>query len=226
MQIRNVVTKPYENSISPAMSFEVEIAHTRYQEAIVSVDGWLESDDGKILSNLIEILPDKLKSNELGARDSRFDSQFTETIYNTKLVVLLERRALDYLEKRRMEDRKRDVNLTLNLNVKIIGSMTKISHLHQVDSELTRLPSVEIMTSQGRKTLGKIIAYAHDRDFSTDYSNLWVISGDGKPTFLSMHACMFERLRKLNSHFYLAQRKRLDFFCLICETTCVLNSLE
>jgi len=187
MEIKNVVTKPYEKSISPAISFEVQIAHVRFQEAIINIDGWIESDDGNILANLIEILPDKLKSNELGARDSSFDSKFTETVYNTKLVALLERRALDYIEKRRMKDRKRDVNLTLNLNVRIIGSMAKISHLHQIDSQLTRLPSVEIMTFRGRKTLGKIIAYAHDPDFSTNYSNLWVISGDGKPTFLSIN---------------------------------------
>jgi len=187
MQIKNVLPKPYEKSLSPAIYFEVQIAHMKFQEAIINVDGWIESDDEKILTNVIEILPNKVKSNELGARDSSFDSKFEETVYNAELVALLDKKALNYIEKRRMADRKRDVNLTLNLNVKIIGSRAKISHLHQIDSQRTRLPLVDIITSKGRKTTGNIIAYAHDPDFSTNYSNLWVISGDGKPIFLSVN---------------------------------------
>ena len=84
-----MVTKPYEKSISPAISFEVEIAHIEFEKAIISVDGWLESDDGKILANVIEILQDKLKSHGLGARDSSFDSKFKETVYKATLIALL-----------------------------------------------------------------------------------------------------------------------------------------
>ena len=80
MEIRRVIPKPYEKTISPAISFEVDIAHTEFQEAIISVEGLLESDHGKILADLVEIAPQK-KSSEVGARDSKFDPKFTETDY-------------------------------------------------------------------------------------------------------------------------------------------------
>ena len=183
MQIRNVVTKPYEKFISPAISFEVEIAHIKFQEAIISVDGWLESDDGKILANVVGFTAEKSKSSEVGAKDSSFDSKFKETVYNATLIAPLARKAVDYIERRRLEDRKRDVYLTLNLNVKSILSSATISHLHEIDPKSIGLPSPEIFTSSGR-TKAEIIAYAYDPKFSANRRNRWIISGDGNPVFL------------------------------------------
>ena len=187
MQIKNVVSKPYEKSISPAISFEVEIAHIKFQEAITSVDGWVESDDGKILANVVGVTTEKLKSNEVGARDSRFDSKFIETLHKVTLIAPLARKAVDYIEKRRMENKKRDVYLTLNLNVRSIVSKARIFHLHDVDHKSMRLPPVKITTSSGRTTNGKIMAYAHDPQFSTEYTNRWIISGESSPFFLSIN---------------------------------------
>ena len=185
MQIKNVVPKPYEKSISPAISFEVEIAHIKFQEAIVRVDGWLESDDGKILANVVGFTLEKSKSNEVGARDSGFDSKFKETVYNATLFAPLSRRAVDYIEKRRMKNEKRDVYLTLNLNVKSIVSKASISHLHTIEARRMGLPS-EITTSSGRTRVEGIMAYAYDPKFSTRYANRWILSGNGSPVFLSL----------------------------------------
>lgn len=147
MQIKNVVVKPCDNTIHPAISFEVEIVHTKYREGLVSVDGWLESDDGKILANVFEVIP-KEKLSEIGASDSIFDSKFKETVYNSTLIASLDEKAVVYIEKRRLVNEKRDVFLTLSLNIKSIVSKANISHLHSVKFGKVAIPQ-KIVTSSG-----------------------------------------------------------------------------
>jgi hypothetical protein len=186
MEIRSVTVKPYEQSIPPGLSFEVEIVHRRVQEAIISVGGRLESDDGKMLANLVEVVREPPKSNELGAKDSIMDSSFTETVHDVMLVALLEKNALEHLENRRMENKKGDVHLTLNLNLRSIENRARVSHLHEIDSKSIGLQPPKVTTTSGRITEGKIMVYAPDSQFSTSYANLWVLSGDGSPVFLLM----------------------------------------
>ena len=45
MEIKKVLPKPYEKSISPGISFDVEIGYTKYEKAIIGISGWLETDD-------------------------------------------------------------------------------------------------------------------------------------------------------------------------------------
>ena len=54
MEIKQAVPKPFEEGISPTLSFEVGIAYTKFREAIVGIEGFLESDDGKILGRVVE----------------------------------------------------------------------------------------------------------------------------------------------------------------------------
>ena len=110
MEIKKVLPKPYEKSISPGISFDVEIGYTKYEKAIIGISGWLETDDKKIIAEIREEVPEKVEYSEIGARDSKFDENFKEDVYKTTLITLLDRRALSHIEKRRMEDRKGDVN--------------------------------------------------------------------------------------------------------------------
>lgn len=194
MQIVSVIPRPYDKSIYPAISFEVGIAHVNLQEAIVSIEGQLISDDGKILANVFEVTQEK-RTDDLGAKGSAGDSLFKETSHRSTLIALLDRKAVEYLENRRMKNKKRDVYLTLNLNVKSLTSRARISHLHQVESKVGRLPPMRFPTASGKTVDGKIIAYAHDSKFSSAYSNMWVISGEGGPVFLSVNE---ETLKKEN----------------------------
>ena len=110
MEIKKILPKPYEKSIFPGISFDVEIGYTKYKKAIIGISGWLETDDKKIIAEIREEISEKAKYGEIGASDSRFDREFKEDIYKTTLIALLDRRALSHIEKRRMEDRKGDVN--------------------------------------------------------------------------------------------------------------------
>jgi len=189
MEIKRVVPRPYEKCILPAMSFEVDIAHVKFQEAILGLEGFLESADGRILANIVEIKPEIATTSELGARDSSFDSRFKETVYNSTLVAILDRKALDYIEDRRMEDEKHDVYLTLVLNIRGVSARAKLSHFHEIDHSSMGLPPyVNVFSTSGKRKEGKILAYGHDSQFSTEFTNLWILSGDGSPVFLGVNS--------------------------------------
>jgi len=188
MEIRNIIPRPYEESISPAIIFEVDIVYTKLREAIINVEGWLESDDGKILAKIEGIL-EKVKISELGASNSIRDSLIKETVYKTELIALLDAKALNHIETRRMANEKREVNLALNLNVRSLLSNALISHFHEIDSKSIGLPThVKIFPDSGKRATGQILAYGSDSQFSTNFRNRWIISGDSGPIFLFVNS--------------------------------------
>jgi hypothetical protein len=185
MKIENIEVKPYENSILPSISFEVKISHIKYREAISDISGWLETDDGKIIGELRQII-EKVGISELGAHGTSFDPNFKEEIYNAVLITILDRRALDHIEKRRMSSRKGDVKLILNLNIKNVENRAEICHLHEVDPRTIGLQPLKIVKYSGGITEGQIIAYAYDPEFSSSRTNRWILSGNNNPIFLSV----------------------------------------
>jgi len=185
MEIKKILPKPYEKSISPGISFDVEIGYTKYEKAIIGISGWLETDDKKIIAEIREEVPEKAEYSEIGAGDSCFDQEFKEDVYKTTLIALLDRRALRHIEKRRMEDRKGDVKLTLNLNVKTVDSRAVISHVHEVEPEKIGLQPVEVYV--GRKTTDwSVLIYAYTPEYSSSRSNKWILSGNGRPVFIAI----------------------------------------
>ncbi len=195
---KEIEPKPCEKSIFPAISFDLEISYTKYKEAIISVSGWLETDDGKIIGELREEVVTKETQYEIIAKRS-LDEKMKEDVYNTKLLALLDRRALNHIEERRMADRKGDVKLTLNLNVKTVRSMAVISHIHEVDPQKIGLKPVEVRTGQGGTTQGNILVYAYDSKYASRTTNMWILSGDGRAVFLATSEQPLEKKVKIHS---------------------------
>ena len=185
MEIKTVIPEPYENSVSPSIIFEIEISYTKYQEAIIAVSGWLETDDGKIVVNISEYPSGKPKTSEICAKGTNYDSKFKEEVYITNIIAQLDKQSLDHIEKRRMADKKGDVKLTLDLNVKYLETRAVILGSYLIDPKKIGLPGISIPTSRGRED-AKIIAHAYDPEFSTQYENLSIISGNTGPVFLAM----------------------------------------
>ncbi len=184
MEIKSVALEPYEMSVLPSIIFEVEISYRKYREAIVGISGWIETDDGKIVTNINEF-SDELKTSELAAEDSIFDSNFREDIYKTRLLAHLNKQALDHVEDRRMANTKGDVNLTLYLQVKYIENRAVISGIHLVDPREMGLKAIKVKTSRGEAD-GNLVVYAYDIEFSASKTNMWVISGNSNPIFLAV----------------------------------------
>jgi len=191
MRIEKITHNPYDKSVLPSIVFEIEIKHKKYQEAIVGVYGWLETDDGKIVASINEI-PKESKAKELRARGSYLDKDFKEEIYKTKVIAQLTRQALDYIEKRRGADRKKNVNFILNLIIKYIHSRAVISPSYLIDPKDIGLNKIQVSTSRGEEK-GEIIVYASDDEFCTSHTNRWIISGDGGPVFLEVREQLLKK---------------------------------
>lgn len=184
MEIKNISVKPYEKSIFPGISFNIEIGYIEYQETIIDMDGWLETDDQKIIAEIKEEVSETQKHGEIWAYGSSLDYKFKEQIYSTTIVALLDRKALSHIEKRRLNDRKGDVNLTLNLKVKSINSRATISHIHMIKPAKIGLTPVEAYTTSKATTDWDLLIYACDSKFSSSIGNKWILSGDRGPVFL------------------------------------------
>jgi len=179
MEIKVNSVKPYEKAALPALQFDVEVEYKRFERVILGVSGYLKSDDGKILSTLSEASFQEGEEirplGTLGARGTYRDKEFEERISNRFLLIaILDKIALDYIEKRRLSDIKRRVILNLELHVTFLVSRTLISHLH--------LTNEKVVLPGNRE--GYRVVFAYSPDYASQYNNLWVLSATGGPSFL------------------------------------------
>lgn len=186
MEIKKVEPKAYEKSIFPGISFDIEISYRKYQEAIVGISGWLETDDEKIIAEIKEE-KETIGYREIGARGSYFDEEFKEDVYKTTLLALLDRRALSHIEKKRIENRKKDVGLILNLNVKTINSSAVIFQVYSINPEKIGIKKVDVKTDRGEAyTERELLISGYNPEYSASQRNRWILSGDGRPVFLAI----------------------------------------
>lgn len=181
MNIKSITVQPHDKSVMPAICFKIEISYGQYREAITNVDGWLESDDGHLLARLAENVENSTES--IAARNSSFDHNFTEKQCNIALTAFLEKQVIKHIENRRLCNQKRDVYFNLNITLTTVQSNATISHIHQL--EQTVYPKVR--TNSGNVTDGKTLFYGYDHDYSSQYTNFWILSGNGNPTYLSIN---------------------------------------
>jgi len=195
MQITKVQVDPYEKAIIPGICFDIEITYKRYDEAIIGVNGWLETNDGKVIAEIREEPSERPRSIEIGAKGSYYDKEFEkEDIYETALIAFLDSRALSYIEERRMKDRKGDVKLTLNLRIKTINGRAIISHIHEARPEFLGLQPASFQTYSGKKTSDwTLLIYAYDSEFFAERTNRWILSAKDGPVFLAVSE---QRLKK------------------------------
>lgn len=185
MEIRSIGHKPGKKYISPSIRFPISLRYTELQEAIIKVSGWLEVADGKIIAKLEEEPMEATAQNGIGARGSKYDNQFKAADFETVLVASLDSRALDYIEKMRMKDEKRDVRFTLDLIVRGIDTKALISHVHLVNQrDLGIRATTEILTGSRTTRDYRFLVYARDSGFYPDDRDRWLVSGDGSPIFL------------------------------------------
>ena len=188
MNIKNIKPMPYDKSIFPGISFGVEINYEKYQRAILGVEGWLQTDDEKIIAEVRELVkPPFPAPREIGARESIHDGEWKATTIQTTLVALLDNRALKYIEERRTKNRKHDVILTLNLKAKYVESRATISHIHEIENLQSlgiKRPPISI---GGRQTADwNLLIYSYNPNFNPQRTNRWILSGNGGHVFLAI----------------------------------------
>jgi len=114
-----------------------------------------------------------------------------------------------------MEDRKGDVNLTLNLNVKTVDSKAVISHVHEIKPKDIGLMPVEVYAGR-RTTDWSVLVYAYDPEYSSSRTNKWILSGNQKPVFLAISEQTFKESIRIPSadwiHDYVPKLELGEYF--------------
>ncbi len=174
MRIEKIVVSPVIDSINPELLFEIEFYINRKFEVPLQISGNLCSKDNIKISHFHQDLSDTNTTLELAARSSSNEGEQKLPI---KLFAPLSEKALNFMQDMRNKTPTGDIDLTLNLYTQIIHSKTTISYMHIQDSN--KIPSQFKKIFEDRDP----VTYKYERDFAP-ISNMWILSGDGKPTFL------------------------------------------
>ena len=180
--VKGIDVRPFPHSVEPALLFDLEISSARWAELVVDVGGLLLSG-GKVIAKLdrLERLDQAkgwLEIGELAARGSIFDKHFREKLQKRILLLAtLSREALEYIEDIRGKHPKRDVELELILYFDVLSSKSLLAHFY------ARSPKEYGLEAKNQEAL---ITFKYSPDFKSAQNNLWALSGDGRPVFLSM----------------------------------------
>ena len=88
MKLEIIGCKPSDLYIQPCLLFAGEIIFTDRKEAILAIDGYLKSDDNKIISELKELpTEDSVSEKYLAARGTSYDNLFKERRQKVEFIV-------------------------------------------------------------------------------------------------------------------------------------------
>lgn len=176
-----------EKFIHPSIYFEVELDYQKFHQAVFGVEGNLMTEDDVILGHMHEVYLEKSSKEPQGlsARGTMMDNQlFRQEKYGVSLVVELDEKSINEIDRTRIKNRKQDVELKLELFWKVIECNAEVAHyFHFKPPQAQKIP---IRTSSGTDKEGELIVWAYDHEFRSEYSNGWIISGSNGPTFLNI----------------------------------------
>lgn len=173
MRIDKIEVMPVKDSINPELLFEIEFFVQRRDEIPIEISGSIFSDENKKIANVHEVIHDPNRKIELSARNNE---RYEEEKLTIKLLASLNHKVLDYIETLRTKNPKGDVILNLDIFVKTLNSRTNLSNLDLFDMKGT----------QGFPEGSKGVYYRYQSKFSTSQTNMWILSGDGSPTFIEI----------------------------------------
>lgn len=173
MRIDKIEVMPVKDSINPELLFEIEFFIQRRDEIPVEISGSIFSDENKKIANIHEVIHDPNRRIELSARNNE---RYEEEKLVIKSLASLNHKVLDYIETLRTKNPKGDVILNLDIFVKTLNSRTNLSNLNLF----------EMKGTQGFPEGSKGVYYLYQSKFFTSQTNMWILSGDGSPTFIEI----------------------------------------
>ena len=182
MRIDKIDVKPVQNSINPELLFEIEIFIQTKYEIPIEITGHLFSNENSNknmkLANIQGFIYEPDKIFELSARGVRDEGEEKLVI---KSIASLNHRVLDHIETSRAKNPKGDVLLNLDIFVKTLESKISLSHMFLMESGELPFQLPEFYKS------AKLVFYQYQsREFSTAYTDMWILSGDSSSTFIEI----------------------------------------
>jgi len=194
-EITKIKITPVQESINPELKIDVPILYTSKYEIPLNISGVILSEDNKKLSNLTEVKSDISQPFELNARSRDRDSEEEVTF---TLVANLNRRIIDHVEDLRAKDRKGDIKIKLILTVKTLETRASLSHMCVLDKAYISKDMKDALKGEH-----SLVGYHFTEKFSSERTDMWVISGDGSPTFLQLKYYDFQVDKEIKSNDWL-----------------------
>ncbi len=179
MRIDKIEVNPVQESINPELEFEIEIYIKSGYEIPLEITGCVFSENNKKLANVHEFIYESNKTIVLSAQDEESRGGEKQKLI-IKVIVPLNHKVLDYIETLRTENPKGDVILNLDIFVKTLISKVNLSHIFfskEIDFPY-QLPDPykEAMP----------IFYKYQSTLTERNVDMWILSGDGSPTFIEI----------------------------------------
>ncbi|MFA4956131.1 MAG: hypothetical protein WC556_04065 [Candidatus Methanoperedens sp.] len=174
MRIDKIDVMPVLDSINPEILFEIYLFIERNFEIPIEITGSIFSDENKKIANIHNLMYASNQGFELAAEYRENKQEENRTV---KLIAPLSHKVLDYIETLREKNKKGDVVLTLDIVIRTLTSKTIISPI------IIIRPGGEIGTNIERGG-NYLIAHNSSGNFSPSNPNMWILSGNGSPTFI------------------------------------------
>lgn len=195
MKINNVKIKTIpENEmqhIKPTLKIEIEVEYIRSQEMILEIKGNLIINN-KLLSSIIVEEPPEAELKPTGYTAE--NTQIPPTVVPLKGYIELDKEIINYIEKSRSANTKKDVIFDISLTVSYLKNKAIISYVIEYPLNST------IFTQQQRESISKhlegryiynqndisflLYAYPYNNMYMQARSNLNLISADGSTGYI------------------------------------------
>lgn len=198
MRIDKIESRPVQESINPELEFDVEIFIQEKYEVPIEITGHLFSDENKKLANIYECMYEPNRTIGLSARDGS-DVRGGKLVI--KMIAPLNHKVLDYIETLRTKNPKSDVILNLDIFIKTLVSKTNLSNMF-----LMKLEELSSKLPENYRN-AETVFYQYRSRFSTSTNNMWILSGDGSPTFIQIES------RKFNNKVVISSSDWIHDYC-------------
>ena len=167
-EVKVINKKPLENSINPALLFTIEYPIKDNYRAPIEITGFLLSNDGKKISNISGF---RYESDRKTQGIQAANGANSNTISKIEIIAPLNPKALDYIQEQRELNQNGNVILKLNINIRAINSQTCLSYMY-----------LENLSNSNPQP----VMYKHNNQFSSQNSNMWILSGNSGSIFLEV----------------------------------------
>ncbi len=175
MRIHSIVPKPEDQCVEPTLVLDVVVAFQSGQRMPLDLAVEVRTEDKKLLgvARPITMMPsEKLAFKACEPGDNN------EISVPVRVVLGLSPKQLDYLEGLRSKHRKGDVILHCRVEAQSLVSKTVIATMYP--------------TGNGASGSDQPVVYRQtNRDFYSQFTNMWVLSANGNRTFMELETLRF-----------------------------------
>ncbi|MGI0016985.1 MAG: hypothetical protein ACREBU_26480, partial [Nitrososphaera sp.] len=176
-----IMSHAKEGCVHPTVVFRVNIDYANHREAIISIEGIVKTKAGIILGRVHEEFD--ANTMELSAQGSQKDRElFTPSNLKAEVILSaeLDSIALKEIDEERNLTIKKAVDLSLELNVRVISSNLYVANYYEVD--ITKTSLVDNIARDFLNKNAQLVLSAYGSDFASNKLNGWILSGNGGPT--------------------------------------------